>query len=280
MISTSGLDMAKVLTIANNKGGVGKTTLAVNLAAGLAVYERAKNPDRPGKVLIIDLDPSAAALLSINFDQYEVKAERSIYALFVKTPPPAPQTLIRKSKFHDNLFFIPTNRRAMQSLNDGEIYMLSNREGRLKRAIKVLLLEYQWIIIDTPPVMGTMLDNALIASSHVLVPVEPSYLGAKGLIDLESCFQKLRESFDDFSLSIIGYVPSIVDKRKSEHRDTIASLSERYPGRVLTPFHISVDYSNAHAAHMDVFTYAPPSHTSVQAAEQVVNQTIDLIDGR
>ncbi len=269
--------MAIVITVANNKGGVGKTTLAVNLAAGLSVYERHTNPERPAKVLLIDLDPSAAALLSVNFDQYEMKPERSIHALFVMAPPPAPQTLIRKSTYHSNLYFIPTNRKAMQRLNDGEIYMLPNREGRLRRALKPILGEFRWVIIDTPPALGTMMDNALITSSHVIIPVEPSYLGAKGLLDLEAGFQKLRDTFDDFNMEVIGYVPSMVDKRKSEHRDTIETLSEHYPGKVLMPFHSSVDFSNAHAAHMDVFTFAPPSHSSVQEAAQVVTQTLELV---
>ncbi len=256
--------MTRILTVANHKGGVGKTTTALNLAAGLALRLRRTHPTKLGRVLLLDLDPTAAALLSICFEAYSAEPANSLYALLAQTPPPSPQRLIRRSAYHDNLFFIPTNPEAIDLLIRDKFSSLVNREARLARALRPVQNDYEYIIIDTPPTTGYMLDNALVASTHVIIPVELTYLGTLGLVKIEESIEKIRQEFEK-DLPIAGYVPSMVDKNQSEPQALLEMLEARYPGKVLQPIHRSVDIKYAHSAHMDVFSYMPGR----QGAEQM-----------
>ena len=106
--------MSVTITIANEKGGVGKTTTAVNLAAGLALrLAGAQQEGAAGRVLLVDMDPQGHALLATAFGQHNAPAPDSLAALLTETPPPSVQRLLRRAKHHSNLFYIPSNRPAM-----------------------------------------------------------------------------------------------------------------------------------------------------------------------
>ncbi len=251
--------MAVTITIANEKGGVGKTTTAVNLAAGLALRlvqagEAAGQP--AGRVLLVDMDPQGHALLAASFGQQTAPAPDSLAAMLTESPPPSPQRLLRRGEHHPNLFFIPGSRAAMVEAARLLPTLMAN-ETRLSRALKPVQGEFSYIIIDTPPTTGDLLINALVAADMVVVPVETSYLGVSGLRELQRTIEAVRVHFRP-DLSVFGYLPTMCEEQRSEVQEILAELEKRYPGQVLAPIHKTTDLAYAHSSHMDVFTYRPP----------------------
>ena len=163
------MTMAAVITIANEKGGVGKTTTAVNLAAGLALA-LADQPGPRGRVLLVDLDPQGHALLAVGYGQHQVSDGESLAALLIETPPPSVQRLIKRSQHHANLFFIPGSRTAMLEAAR-TLPGLIAADRRLLTALRPALDQFAYIIIDTPPNTGDLLVNGLVAATHILIPV-------------------------------------------------------------------------------------------------------------
>lgn len=259
--------MAFTLTIANEKGGVGKTTTAVNLAAGLAL-RLAHLPGPRGRVLLVDMDPQGHALLATGFGQHLSEPVESLSALLTETPPPSAQRLIRRAAHHPNLFFIPSNRPAMVEAARLLPTLMAN-ETRLARALAAVQREFAYILIDTPPTTGDLLVNALVAADQVLIPVESSYLGVSGLRELQRTIEQVRLHFRP-DLSILGYLPTLVEEQRSEAQEILAELHQRYPGQVLPPIHKASDLAYAHSSHMDVFTYRPPR---VRTSEQIASSS-------
>jgi chromosome partitioning protein len=247
--------MAIIITIANEKGGVGKTTTAVNLAAGLALCLPAHSGNQ-ARVLLVDMDPQGHALLATDFEQHSAAPNESLAALLTETPPPSVQRMIRRSAHHPNLFFIPGNRPAM--VEAGQILpSLMANETRLARALNPIQAEFAYIVIDTPPNTGDLLVNSLVTATHVLIPVETSYLGVSGLRELQRTIDEVRIHFRP-DLQILGYLPTLCDEQRSEAQEILNELAKRYPGQVLPVIHKSTDLAYAHSSHMDIFTYRPP----------------------
>jgi chromosome partitioning protein len=252
--------MAVTIAIANEKGGVGKTTTAVNLAAGLALrlaQAAEATPGQPaGRVLLVDMDPQGHALLASAFGQQNAAAGDSLAALLTESPPPSVQRLLRRSQHHPNLMIIPGSRAAMVESARLLPTLMAN-ETRLARALKPVQAEFSYIIIDTPPTTGDLLINALVAADMVLVPVETSYLGVSGLRELQRTIEAVRVHFRP-DLNVFGYLPTLCEEQRSEAQEILAELEKRYPAQVLAPIHKSTDLAYAHSSHMDVFTYRPP----------------------
>lgn len=247
--------MAVTITIANEKGGVGKTTTSVNLAAGLAI-KLAENEGPLGRILLVDMDPQGHALLSTAYGQHDFSPAQSLSALLTETPPPSIQRLIRPADHHKNLFVIPSNRNAMVEASRILPTLMAN-ETRLSNVLKLVQNQYAYIIIDTPPNTGDLLVNALVAADEVIIPVEPSYLGVSGLRELQNSIDQVRIHFKP-ELNILGYLPTIIEEQRNEVRDILDQLENRYPHQILSPIHKASDLAYAHSSHMDVFTYRPP----------------------
>ncbi len=247
--------MALTITVANEKGGVGKTTTAVNLAAGLAL-RLSDRPGPAGRVLLVDMDPQGHALLATAFGQPAVQPNDSLASLLTETPPPSVQRLIQRSSHHDNLFYVPSHRAAMVEAARILPTLMAN-ETRLARALAPVYNQFAYIIIDTPPNTGDLLVNALVAGDAVLIPVETSYLGVTGLRELERTIEQIRLLFRP-DLKILGYLPTLFEEQRSEAQEILAELEKRYRGYILPPVHRSSDLAYAHSSHVDVFTYRPP----------------------
>jgi len=249
--------MAVTITIANEKGGVGKTTTAVNLAAGLAL-RLADQPGSAGRVLLVDMDPQGHALLATAFGQHNAPAPDSLPALLTETPPPSIQRMVRRSVHHPNLFFIPSNRPAMVEAVRILPTLMAN-ETRLAHTLQGVQQEYSYIIIDTPPTTGDLLINAVVACQLLLVPVETSYLGVSGLRELQRTIEAVRVHFRP-DLQVFGYLPTLCEEQRSESQEILGELERRFPTLVLPPIHKATDLAYAHSNHMDVFTYRPPRY--------------------
>jgi chromosome partitioning protein len=256
--------MAVTITIANEKGGVGKTTTAVNLAAGLAL-RFAKTPGPEGRILLVDMDPQGHALLSTAFGQKAASDSESLSALLTETPPPSVQRLIRPSNLHKNLFVILSNHAALVEASRSLPTLMAN-ETRLARALAPIQNQFGFIIIDTPPNTGDLLINSLVAANLLLIPVETSYLGVSGLRELQKTIDQVRVHFRP-GLKILGYLPTLCDEQRSEAQEILAELGKRFGNDVLPPIHKSADLTYAHSAHMDVFMYKPPRQRTDQTLE-------------
>jgi chromosome partitioning protein len=270
--------MAITITIANEKGGVGKTTTAVNLAAGIAlrIADRAEGANR---VLLVDMDPQVHALLAVAYENHQNTPPISLAALLTESPPPSIQRLIQRSDYHLNLFYVPSERAAMIRAAR-ELPALMANETRLSRALSPVQNEYAYIIIDTPPNTGDLLINALVAADHVIIPVETSYLGVSGLIELQRTIEQVQTHFKP-QLHILGYLPTLCEEQRSEARDILEEMRKRYKKLMLPPIHKSSDLAYAHSSHMDVFTYRPPrspSSENITSSSRATREYAELIE--
>lgn len=247
--------MAITITIANEKGGVGKTTTAVNLAAGLALRLNGLEGQN-SRVLLVDMDPQCHALLAAAFGMQNAKTPNSLPAVLTETPPPSVQRMIERATHHQNLFVVPSNRIGMVEAARVLPSLMAN-ETRLQRALTTLDSQFAYVIVDTPPTTGDLLINALVAADLVIVPVETTYLGVSGLRELQRTIDLVRVHFKP-DLKILGYLPTMVEEQRSEVQEILTELANRYPGQMLPPIHKSSDLAYAHSSHMDIFTFKPP----------------------
>lgn len=248
--------MVKVIAIANQKGGVGKTTTAVNLSAGLAIKFRYQEIP-PKRVLLIDLDAQMNALMGVNYGEHEATTDESLPALLVADAPPSIQRIIRRSRRHQNLHYVPSNRegmvRAAKDLNT-----LPAADLRLKHALEPILDDYEFIIIDTPPHAGVLLNNAIMAATHALIPLEVSYLGASGLGPLQRDIMRILRAFRRDDFKIIGYLPTQFEVTAKDAQMVLDGLRKHYGDLALEPIRRSRAIQQSNAAHMDIFVFAPP----------------------
>lgn len=271
--------MAVTITIANEKGGVGKTTTAVNLAAGLAL----RLSDLEGaaaRVLLVDMDPQGHALMAAAFERSQQHTSTVTLAeLLTETPPPSTQRLIQRSDHHANLFYLPSDRARMIHAAR-ELPSLMANETRLQRALQQVQNEFAYIIIDTPPNTGDLLINSLVAADYVIIPVETSYLGVSGLIELQRTIDQVQLHFRQ-DLQIFGYLPTMCEEQRVEAQEILAELQRRHKSKSLTPIHKASDLAYAHSSHMDIFTYRPPrvrSSESIVSSSRATHEYAELVD--
>ncbi len=210
--------MAFVISVVNQKGGVGKTTTSVNVAAYLA---------KAGyKVLLIDLDPQGNASTSLAVDVYDNEA-RSVYNLLVENLR-AVDVIFPSNQ--ENLFVIPSN--INLSGASIELVNLPDREFRLTQKLKNVEANFDYIIIDCPPSLGLLTINALVASKYVLIPVQAEYYALEGLGQLVQTID-LVKSYLRADLEILGAVLTMYDKRNRLSRDIRYDLERNFPHRVM-----------------------------------------------
>ena len=268
-----------ILTIANQKGGVGKTTTAVNLAAGISLRLR-YHTDAPARVLLVDTDPQAHALMAIAQDHYSAAPDQSLPALLTQTPPPSIQGMLRTSSYHPNLYVIASNTPALAEAA-GRLAGLVNPDQRLARALAPIRDMFAFIIIDTPPNPGRLLTNALLAATHVLIPVETSYLGVVGLTGLHATINEVRLEYGRSDLEILGYLPTLFEEQRAEASAILEQLKALYGNATLPPIHRSTDLAYAHAAQMDVFTYKPPKARAdrrIESSSRATQEYASLVE--
>lgn len=191
--------MSRVICIANQKGGVGKTTTAVNLSASLAVAEK--------KTLLIDIDPQGNATSGFGVPRGEIS--QNIYHALIDQVPP--QALLRDTEL-SFLKIIPSNIDLIGA--EIELVPFSDREMRLKNALKELKEEFDFLIIDCPPSLGLLTVNSLTAADSVLIPLQCEYYPMEGLSQLLKTIELIKNHLNP-DLKIEGILLTMFDKRNN-----------------------------------------------------------------
>lgn len=270
----------RIIAVSNQKGGVGKSTIAVNLAGALARgigRPAAVSKEPPYRVLLVDADPQAntsAVFLTAKFTLGPIEeSATTIYEVIVQEVHP--RQAIRSIELPPNgdypaatLDLLPAHIRLARA--ELELIGVLRREDRLSSALRKLDDLYDFILIDCPPSLGMLTLNGLMAAQQVLIPVEPGYFPLIGL-------GLLKDTIADVArinqLQMMGVIPTMVS-RTIETRETIEALEQMFGDKVLPAIPNRVAIRNAHAAQTDVFGYetGDGAEAFVALAEEVIRR--------
>lgn len=253
--------MAKIYTLVNQKGGVGKTTTAINLGAYLGYFGQ--------RVLLVDLDPQANATSSLGIDKHSVKG--GTYEVLLGNMPIAPQILHNPRL---KISLLPSSPALAGA--DIELIEMDHRESQLREALQHVHDRYDYILIDCPPSLSILTINGLIAAqTGLIIPVQCEYLALEGLGQLTQTIKKVQESLYA-GLKVKGVVLTMYDGRTRLAMDVVNEVRRFFPNQVFeTIIPRSVRLAEAPSYGFPISIYAPES-TAAKAyaslAKEVLSQ--------
>lgn len=259
--NTSWRERPLIIAVTNQKGGVGKTTTSINISAALALLGK--------KVLLIDMDPQAHSTISTVADPSIY--EKSLYDVLIDKKSKL-QSIIVKSNIPGLDLAI-----ARISMAKLEPALLGEIDGhfRLKDALESVKHKYQYILIDTPPTLGLITLNALVAATAILIPIQSSYLCLEGTDDLLETIEKVRRIANP-NLKILGVLITLYDRRTNLARDVVRRIRGVFgPKLFKTSISKSVKLEESPAYKESIFTYAPNSIGADQykkVAEEILDR--------
>ena len=232
--------MGKVVTVCNQKGGVGKTTTAINLGASLALSGE--------KVLLVDLDPQANATGGLGVDKRQLP--HSIYQVLFNGIPVDQAVLTTKIP---HLYLVP----SQTALSGAEVELvgLSSREGRLRETLQPVRALYDWILIDSPPSLGLLTVNGLTAADSVLIPLQCEYYALEGLSQLLETIRLVQESLNP-ALSVEGILLTMADFRTKLTSDVIQEVRRFFGPQVydlVVPRSIRLSEAPSHGLPINLY---------------------------
>jgi len=210
--------LARIIAVANQKGGVGKTTTSINLAASMAELDR--------RVLLVDMDPQGNATMGCGVDKQNI--ELSCYDVLLDGCNPT-SAVVRPEKLKNDV--LPSN----MDLAGAEVHLLEvdHRETRLKTALSTIVSEYDYVFIDCPPSMNMLTINSLVAADSVLVPMQCEYFSLEGLSSLMDTLKQVRSSVNK-QLSLEGLLRTMFDGRSRLTRDVSEQLTTHFSDRLFS----------------------------------------------
>ena len=236
--------MTAILTIANQKGGVGKTTTAINLSAAIAMQHK--------KTLLIDLDPQANTTIAfydisdIQASMFDVLGDHLVELTSIIRPTKNPRLSVAPARL------------ALAKLEQ-QLAGQFDAPYKLKDALTPIAKEYDYVIIDTPPALGILTVNAMVASTHLVVPIQAAYFAIEGTDDLLETYERIRARPNP-NLKVLGVVITMFDKRTNISRDTHEQIRSVF-GSVLFKTRIgkNVRLEESPAYKETIMTFAPKS---------------------
>lgn len=249
----------RVISITNNKGGVGKTTSTLNIGTGLALKGR--------RVLLIDLDPQASLTLSLGVNPNDF-LESSIVQVLTKQKE-AKECML---KIKDGVYLIPSN----QLLNDAELVINAKpyKEEILKKALEPIKDYFNYIFLDSPPSLNVLTINGLGACNEVFIPIEAEYLALQGTSQLVEKINEIKEG--NPNLKITGVFLTKYDQRKNLNKQVYEVLKEEFKGKVFkTIINTNVSLAEAPSYQKDIFSYEPTSTGAkdyINLVEEIIKQ--------
>ena len=208
--------MSRIIAVANQKGGVGKTTTSVNLAACLAKAGK--------KVLLVDIDPQGNSTSGLGVDKRRV--EKTVYDCLINEEKMENVAIPTQ---YDNLFVCPSN----LDLSGAEVELISvmGRENRLKQSLEGVTDEYDFILIDTPPSLGLITINTLTAANSVLIPIQCEFYALEGVSQLIETIKRIKKALNP-SLFIEGIVMTMYDARTNLAVEVVDEVKRFFPDKV------------------------------------------------
>ena len=255
--------MTNIIVIANQKGGVGKTTTSINLAAALSELGK--------KTLLVDLDSQGNASSACGFDQN--KAFSSVYDLLLGDAE-AKECIVKAEE--DDFDIIPSNRDLMAA--EIQLLELENREETLKNALKNISPEYDFIIIDSPPSMNILTLNALSYAKHLIIPVQCEYYALEGMTGMLESIYQIKDSVNP-QLDLMGVVRTMYDSRNSLAVEVSAQLKKYFHDKLFWTFvPRNVRLAEAPSHGMSALKYDPGcsgSKAYLSLAKEVIKKTME-----
>ncbi|MFI3325122.1 MAG: AAA family ATPase [Clostridia bacterium] len=210
--------MGKVISVANQKGGVGKTTTAVNLAAALSTMDK--------RILLIDIDPQGNATSGVGVDKR--KTDYSSYEVLIGEKTAA-QAIV-KTEFK-NLSLMPSDMDLAAA--EIQISTMDKRESLLKNALATVRGDYDYIIMDCPPSLGLITTNALNASDTILIPIQCEFYALEGLSQLMNTVRRIKRQFNE-NLDIEGVLLTMYDGRLNLTQQVVSEVKKYFPRKVFS----------------------------------------------
>jgi chromosome partitioning protein len=259
--TAKGPPMGRVISFANQKGGVAKTTTTLNLGVALAEQDL--------RILLVDLDPQGNLTMSQGMNPDTI--ERSMFDVLVHRLPI--QEVIQHTEVDLAVSSI--------DLAGAELALSSmiGRERALEKALALVKDGYDYVLVDTPPSLGLLTINALVASDGVIVPVQCEYLSLRGLVQLENTLSMIRENINP-DVAIEGILPTMYDSRTLHSREAVEILQENFGDLVFeTKIRKTVRYAEAPVKGSSVLKY-DPSGSAAQAYRQLAKEVLDGAQAR
>ncbi len=251
---------ARIVAVANQKGGVGKTTTAINLGAALAEYGR--------KVLVVDFDPQGAASVGLGVNALDL--ETTVYDLLLNPKLDVHDAICKT--VDENLDLLPAN----IDLSAAEVQLVNEvaRESALTRVLRPVQDDYDVIIIDCQPSLGLLTVNALTAAHGVTIPVATEFFALRGVALLVETIETVRDRINP-RLKIDGIIPTLVDSRTLHSREVLDRLNEAFGDLVYdTTIRRTVKFPDASVATEPILTHAP-THAGAQAYRRLARELVN-----